>query len=90
MSANRGLKDLPPAYLEGETLHRHSGARAAPVTTTDAYKRHLVFRAGQSSPRMDVSTRLLVLGVLIAPEIGGFVLVTALTVRNESDRGTRL
>jgi len=144
VSANRGLKGSPPAYLEGETLHRHSGTRAVPFTTTDACTRHLVFRAGQSSPRIDVSlkraittcdgigacsvqlrkrlvarrnegsictlprtldqrsrggrghpgvlawTRLLLLGVLIALEIGGFVLVTPLTVRNESDRGPRL
>jgi hypothetical protein len=144
VSANRGLKDSRPAYLEGETLHGHSGARAVPFTTTDAYTRHLVFRACQSSPRIDVSlkgsittcdgigacsvqlrkrlvarnndgtirtlprtldqrsrggrrhpvilawTRLLLLGVLIAPEIGGFVLVTPLTVRNESDRHPRL
>ena len=144
MIANHGLKDSPPAYLEGETLHGHSGARAVPFTTTDAYTRHLVFRACQLSARIDVSlkrsvttcngigacsvqlrkrlvarsndgairtlprtldqrsrdgrghpgvlawTRLLLLSVLIAPEIGGFVLITPLTVRNQSDRGPRL
>jgi len=57
VSANRGLKGSPPAYLEGETLHRHRGARAVPFTTTDACTRHLVFRAGQSSPRIGVSLK---------------------------------